>query len=177
MVQVAKAYKITVITTSRNEASADFCRSVLGADLSLVRTKESEGRVVDLILDFTKGRGAEVVLDCVGDNSSTELKLQSLATGGRLLHLAAPAEPTSLNLQTVIDKQLTVCGCSVRAREAAYKAHLIDKIRRELWPLVLKGTIKPVIHQTFTFNQVPEALDMLMKEDVNGKLVCVVQTS
>jgi len=117
-----------------------FCQS-LGAEA----IDRSARNFVDEVLELTIGRGVDVVVDCAGAEN-LNANLQAVAIGGRIVLLATLQPNTTIELQTVIDKQLIICGGSNRAREPSFRRYLAAQLREHVWPLLEGGAIKPTLH-------------------------------
>jgi NADPH2:quinone reductase len=117
-----------------------FCQS-LGAEA----IDRSARNFVDEVLELTIGRGVDVVVDCAGAEN-LNANLQAVAIGGRIVLLATLQPNATIELQTVIDKQLVICGGSNRAREPSFRRYLAAQLREHVWPLLEGGAIKPTLH-------------------------------
>jgi NADPH:quinone reductase-like Zn-dependent oxidoreductase len=83
MVQIATANGITVIASVRSSEEAQFCIG-LGAKMAVDVTSE---RVAHKVMDFTRGKGVDLVID-IGSVPPSE-NTACLALEGRLVVLAA----------------------------------------------------------------------------------------
>ena len=68
--------------------------------------------------------------------------------------------------------QLSIVGCSVRARDASDKARVLERLRDEVWPLLSLRRIVPRIHSSMDMLQLPDAVALLAARKGVGKLVC-----
>ena len=81
-IQLAKAFGSPVLATAGSDEKCDACRS-FGADRAInYRTED----FVEVGMDFTDGRGIDVILDMVG-GSYIQRQLEVMAREGRLLSL------------------------------------------------------------------------------------------
>ncbi|MGZ8307927.1 MAG: zinc-binding dehydrogenase, partial [Allosphingosinicella sp.] len=74
----------------------------------------------------------------------------------------------------VMRKRLTLTGSTLRARPAGFKAALAEEIRREVWPHLEAGRIRPVIHSTFPLTDAAGAHRLMDSGEHVGKIVLEV---
>ena len=114
--------------------------------------------VVDLdpnARDLAKSYGADETLDPV----------DALKSGGKLILVGyAPEHPFALNTMMMHYNEYEIIGCRF-----VTKAELL-----ELIGLVENGKIKPVVTQTFAFDQVNSALETLKEGNSLGRIVLVL---
>eukprot|EP00292_Cryptomonas_paramecium_P008889 CAMPEP_0113694572 /NCGR_PEP_ID=MMETSP0038_2-20120614/20374_1 /TAXON_ID=2898 /ORGANISM="Cryptomonas paramecium" /LENGTH=288 /DNA_ID=CAMNT_0000616929 /DNA_START=872 /DNA_END=1735 /DNA_ORIENTATION=- /assembly_acc=CAM_ASM_000170 len=112
MIQMARARGVRVFTTSSTQEDAEFCKS-LGADVAHVRCGFS---YLESVLEFS-WRGVNAVVDCLGGKHMTS-NLMALEPGGTLVHTAWQDAVVDMDLRVLIERQLRVCGCSLRGMAA-----------------------------------------------------------
>lgn len=130
----------------------------------------------DCILDWTQGRGVDVVLDFLGA-SYLERNLKSLAMDGRMVMLAimGGAQASGINLGTVLMKRLNIHGSTLRARTLTYKAELTQAFMDLTWDHFTNGSLFPVVDKIFPWEEVAQA-HLYMEENRNqGKIVLSVE--
>ncbi len=140
-IQLAKAFGAGVVTTVGSDEKASFC-SELGADLVInYRDEDFESRVAE----YTGGAGVNVVLDMVGGNYIAK-NITCLAPDGRHVSIAFLNGPqVELNMLPVMLKRLTLTGSTLRPRDNAFKGAIAEALKENVWPLLAKGAVKPVI--------------------------------
>ena len=67
-------------------------------------------------------------------------------TGGTSRSRPSAAPSAEIPLWDVMRKRLTLTGSTLRARPVEFKAALAAELRREVWPHLEAGRIRPVIH-------------------------------
>ena len=166
-IQLAKAFGATVIATAGGEAKCARCRE-LGADLAIdYRTQD----FVKEVKDFTKGRGADVILDMVGGDYFAK-GLDSLKTGGRIVFIAAQGGgEISFPVFRLMMKRAVVTGSTLRPRDADEKARLAAAVEATVWPWIAAGKLKPQIDKVFPLSEAREALRVIEDREVFGKIV------
>ena len=81
---------------------------------------------------------------------------------------------TEINLNTLLSKRLTLTGSTLRIRSVAQKALVAESVRRNVWPLLAEGRVKPVIHATFPLDRASEAHRLMESSQHVGKIVLEV---
>ncbi|MEO8855824.1 MAG: NAD(P)H-quinone oxidoreductase [Burkholderiaceae bacterium] len=144
-IQLAKAMGCTVIVTAGSDEKCAACVALGAAHAINYRTQDFVAEVKNL----TGGRGVDVILDMVaGDYLPREI--ESLAEDGRLVLIAVQGGVKSeINAGTVLRRRLTVTGSTLRPRPVAFKQAIAQACLEHVWPLIERGSIKPVIHSTF----------------------------
>ncbi len=171
-IQLAKAFGATVFTTVGNAEKAEFCRSI-GADH--VYNYRSDDWV-EAIAAATDKRGVNVVLDMVAGDYIMK-NLRCLAVEGRHVSIAAlnGRKVPDFDITPVMMKRLTVTGSTLRPRSVADKTAIAQSLREQVWPRFASGELKPVIFQTFPFDDVQEAHRLMESSRHIGKIVLDLQ--
>ncbi|WP_100964817.1 NAD(P)H-quinone oxidoreductase [Bosea sp. FBZP-16] len=166
-IQLAKNAGATVYATAGSAEKCDFCRS-LDAD-EAIDYRASD--FVDEVKRLTEGRGVDVVLDMVG-GPYIQRNLGILALEGRLVQIAfLQSSRADLDLMNVMLRRLTLTGSTLRARSVALKAEIAAHLRRDVWPLLEAGTVKPIIHATFPLEQARQAHELMESSAHLGKIM------
>lgn len=144
-IQIAKALGAKVIATAGSDEKCAACLA-LGADHA-INYKNQDFQVEALRL--TDGRGVDVVLDMVA-GSYVAKEVQCLAEDGRLVIIAVQGGvQAEFNAALVMRKRLTITGSTLRARPVAFKAAIAKACLQQVWPLLVAGRVKPVVHSVF----------------------------
>ncbi len=168
-VQLAHALGHRVIATAGGEQRCAAVRA-LGAD---VVVDHREGDVRAAVLDATDGRGVDVVLDVLGGRALGE-NVRMLAEGGRLVVIGLQqGRRGELDLPSLMSRRGSVVATTLRDRPAAQKAAIMADVREHVWPLVLNGRVRPVVHATLPLAQAARAHELLESGEVLGKLLLV----
>lgn len=159
-IQYAKALGAKVITTARATKHAKL--SELGADACLDYTTE----------DFSRVK-ADVVLDIMGA-SYLERNLKALRTGGRLVIIGMQGGRTGeVDLGALLTKRATIAGTTLRSRPVEEKTKIIRGVLSEVWPLIEKGAIRPVIDRRFPISKASQAHALVKSNEHVGKVLLV----
>lgn len=166
-IQLAKARGASVIATAGSDEKCAACLA-LGADRAVnYRTQD----FVAESLEFTGGRGVDVVLDMVAGDY-VERELQCLAEDGRLALIAVQGGTSSrIDAGLVLRRRLSITGSTLRPRPLAYKAALARELRAEVWPLLESGRIRPVVHRVLPAAAAAAAHALMESSQHVGKIV------
>lgn len=166
-IQLAKHAGATVFATAGSQDKCDFCTS-LGADVAINYRAED---FVAEVKRLTDGKGVDVILDMVGGPYIAR-NLAALALEGRLVQIAfLQPSRVDIDLMPVMLRRLTITGSTLRARSVALKAAIADHLRRDVWPLLDTGTVRPVIHATFPLEQAQAAHALMESSAHSGKIM------
>jgi len=166
----AKMSGATVITTCGSARKCDFSLS-RGADLSI---NYRAADWVEEVMTFTKGRGVDVILDMVGGDYVNR-NLRCLADDGRYALISLQAgKQTSIELEGILRRRLTISGSTLRPLDADRKAEIADSIRIGVLPLIERGALRPHIHQTFPLTEAAAAHRLMESGEHLGKIVLTV---
>ena len=166
-IQLAKAMGARVIVTAGSDVKVAACVA-LGADVGInYKTQD----FVAEVKAATDGRGADVVLDMVaGDYVAREI--ECLADDGRIVIIAVQGGIKSgFNAGELLRRRLLITGSTLRPRPLAFKAAIAAALRRQVWPLIESGRIKPVINRVFPAAQAADAHRLMESSQHVGKIV------
>ena len=166
-IQLAKAWGATVIVTVGSDEKAKACVA-LGADHAInYKTSDFAAEVLRL----TNGVGANVVLDMVaGDYIAREIAC--LAEDGRIAIIAVQGGvEAKIDAGLVLRRRLTISGSTLRPRPVAFKSAIAASLKKNVWPWLAAGKVKPVIHEVFPAAQAKRAHELMESNQHIGKLV------
>lgn len=168
-IQLAHARGARVATTC---GSAEKCTAAekLGATLAInYKSEDFVARIEDAF-----GKNAiNVVLDIIGGNYVNK-NLKLLAPEGRHISIAVQGgRMAEIDILAITQKRLTLTGSALRPCSVADKTAFAQDLRREVWPLLDAGKIKPVIYKTFFLAQASDAHAALEKGDHIGKIILI----
>ena len=166
-IEMARAMGARVLATAGSDDKCAACVK-LGADRAINYNTQD---FVEVTLAETKKKGADVILDMVG-GKYFERNIAALAIEGRLAVIALlGGRDAKLDLGLLLRKRLTVVGSVLRARPVAEKGAVAESLRREIWPLIAGGKIKPVIDSTFPLADAAKAHARMETSAHVGKIV------
>ena len=172
-IQLARAFGARVLTTAGSEEKCEAARN-LGAAAAFNYKSEDW---VAAAKEATGGRGVDIVLDMVGgDYISRNLDL--LVVDGRLVQIAfLKSAKAELDFSVMMRKRAWITGSTLRPRTPDEKGAIARELLEHVWPLLEKGTVAPIIHQTFPLADAAAAHRMMEAGTHIGKLVLVVPPS
>jgi len=68
----------------------------------------------------------------------------------------------------------TLTGSTLRSRSVAEKAMIADAVRRNVWPLIAAGRVRPPIYTTFPLDRACEAHRLMESSQHIGKIVLTI---
>lgn len=172
-VELAKAYGCRVVGAVSSEEKAEVARKA-GADDVVIYPrapfdKEISKALAGKFKDAIGSGGADIIYDIVGGDYS-EPALRSIAWEGRFLVIGFPAGIAKMPLNLTLLKSCDIRGVfwgAFAAREPARNAENIA----ELFALWREGKINPLVSETFTIENAPQAIAALENRKAVGKLV------
>lgn len=169
-IQLAAARGSRVFATAGSTEKCRACEG-LGAERAInYRTED----FVEVVRELTDGRGVDVVLDIVG-GSYVNRDLAALAMDGRVVVIGfMEGEPTAtVDLRRILGRRLTITGSALRPRSVKEKGDIADALRREVWPLLERGVVKPIVYRTFPLREAAAAHRLMESGEHIGKIVLV----
>lgn len=166
--QIAKSWDAFVIGTSRTDDKLKQARE-FGLDAGIIVSEV--GNISRDVMELTRGRGVNLVLDLVGGDYFPE-DLKSLAILGRVVLVGLTAGRTAeVDLGTMLQKRAHVFGTVLRPRSLAEKAAATQAFARDVLPHLAEGRIRPNLDRTFALSDVREAYSYLASNKSFGKVV------
>jgi NADPH:quinone reductase len=169
-IQLAKAWGARVYATAGTEKKARACEA-LGAIRGIDYKTED---FVEVMRAETKGQGVDITLDMVA-GSYVQRNLDIAAVEGRVVTISLlGGSRAEINMGVVLMKRLTLTGSTLRSRTVAQKAAVADAVRKNVWPLLAAGKVRPVIFATFPLAEASEAHRLMETSNHIGKIVLVL---
>ncbi|MCY1439313.1 putative NAD(P)H quinone oxidoreductase, PIG3 family [compost metagenome] len=145
-----------------------YCES-LGAQGGALR-----GEGLESLRDFAP---FDVILDPVGGNYAS-LNLALAATDGRWVNIGLMGgRKAELDLALLLGKRVQLIGSTLRSRDEPFKADLISELRQYVWPLFEEGRLQPRLEKAFPAADAEAAFEALASNQVEGKLVLLLDES
>lgn len=140
-----------------------------GADITIDIAEVAEAaRRREIVLEATRGRGADVVIECVGEPAVVAEGWELCRDGGRYLVLGhyGDAGPTMLNPHVITRKELTVLGSWGSEPRHTVKALELLRTRREQYPFA------ELVSHRYRLDQVNEALQAVAAWKTSKAVIC-----
>src|SRR5271169_5107897 len=152
-----------VISTAGSAAKAARARELGFED---VVDLSAEG-LADGVRRITDGKGVDIVIESIGGSLTGEA-LSSLGLGGVLITLGYSAgRKTTIDVTDLIWKRARMAGFSLFAQSST----TIGAAWRDIIPLIVSGSVKPIVERVYPFNEAREALRHLTEDRPFGKVV------
>jgi NADPH:quinone reductase len=152
-----------VISTAGSAAKAARARELGFEDVIDLTT---EG-LADGVRRITSGKGVDIVIESIGASVTSEA-LSSLGLGGVLTTLGYSAgRKTTIDVTDLIWKRARMAGFSLFAQSPA----TITTAWQDIVPLIVGGSVKPIVERIFPFAEAGEALRHLIEDRPFGKVV------
>lgn len=166
-IQLATALGARVYATAGNAEKQALCEK-LGALRAINYRSE---KFFEVMREQTDNRGVDVILDIVGAPYFSD-NIRLLRDDGRLLIIAVlGGAKTEVNLAQVLVKRLTVSGSTLRSRPVAEKGRIARALEQQVWPLLERRQIAPVIQDVLPLHAAAQTHQRLEANEAMGKFV------
>ncbi|WP_414902354.1 NAD(P)H-quinone oxidoreductase [Sphingomonas flavalba] len=167
---LGRLFGLTVIVTAGSAAKCARALEIGAAHA--INYRETD--FVEAVKELTGGRGVNAVLDMVGGDYVAR-NIACLAADGRHVSIAIQrGGEATVPLWAIMRRRLTLTGSTLRPRSGEFKALVADELRREVWPHVEAGRLKPVIDSTFALAEAGAAHARMESGEHVGKIVLTV---
>jgi NADPH:quinone reductase-like Zn-dependent oxidoreductase len=123
--------------------------------------------LADGVRRITNGKGVDIVIESIGGSVTSEA-LSSLSLGGVLTTLGYSAgRKTTIDVTDLIWKRARMAGFSLFAQSPTS----IATAWRDILPLIVSGSVKPIVERVYPFGEAGEALRHLIEDRPFGKIV------
>ena len=157
--QVARILGAEVIVAERQPEKLDRLRKLF-ADLDTFNP--CQGNPQEILRDWTRGEGVDVVIETVGRSETLGFSAASLGPGGRLVLVGYDTQrPVELDALAMHYRELEVLGTRVSTRR-----ELEEVIR-----LVEQGQLRPVVDRSYPLREANQALQAVAEGEVFGRAV------
>jgi NADPH2:quinone reductase len=156
-----------IIGSSRNAAHRDKLRE-FGAGLAIDTT---DARWVDEVLDATRGKGVDLVVDQVSGELFNATQ-KATAIRGRIVNvgrLGGMSAPFDFNLHAL--RRIDYIGVTFRTRSADEIREIARRMREDLWPALEGGKLRLPVERVFPLGQAQAAQDLMRSNRHFGKIV------
>jgi len=171
-IQLAAARGATVLATAGSDEKCRACED-LGAKQAInYRTAD----FVEAVKELTGGKGVDLILDMVG-GSYVGRNLKALATDGRLVLIGfmSGESASPVDFRGILARRLTITGSTLRPRTVSEKGQIADALRTEVWPLLDRGVVKPVVYRVFPLARAADAHRTMESSEHIGKIVLATE--
>jgi NADPH2:quinone reductase len=153
----------SVISTAGSAAKAARARE-LGFEDVVDLTAEG---LAEGVRRITAGNGVDIVIESIGGTVTSEA-LSSLGLGGVLITLGySSGRKTTIDVTDLIWKRARMAGFSLFAQSPT----AIATAWRDIIPLIVNGSVKPIVERVYPLLEAGEALRHLIEDRPFGKVV------
>jgi putative PIG3 family NAD(P)H quinone oxidoreductase len=169
-IQLAAAWGARVFATAGTEDKARACEKFGAVRGINYRTQD----FVEVMRTETAGKGVDITLDIVA-GTYVARNLEVAAVEGRIVTISLlGGSRAEINMGMILTKRLTLTGSTLRSRTVAQKAAVAEAVRKNVWPLLSAGRVRPIIHATFPLAQASEAHRLMETSNHIGKIVLTI---
>ena len=166
-IQLGKVFGATVFTTAGTNKKCEFCKTI-GADVSINYRKKD---FVEEINKITKGKGVNLILDMVG-GAYIQKNINLLAKDGKLLQIALmQGAKFEVDFLRLLLKHITLIGSTLRPQSIEQKFKIAKALQKNVWPLLDKGIVRPIIHKVFPIEHAEKAHRLMESSNHIGKIL------
>ena len=167
-IQLAVARGSTVLATAGSDEKCRACEDLGATQAINYRTAD----FVEAVRQLTDGRGVDLILDIVG-GSYVARNLAALAMDGRLVQIGfmTGESEATVDFRRVLTRRLTITGSALRPRTVEEKGQIAAALRAEVWPLLDRGVVKPIIYREFPLKRAADAHRLMESGEHIGKIV------
>lgn len=126
------------------------------------------------ILKKTDGKGVDLIVDFVG-GSYLQKNIDVIARDGRIcmLGLMGGATAEKVNLGKLLYKRVRLEGSTLRSRDEEYQGRLRDRLEEYL-PRFRSGELKVLIDTVLPWENIVQAHELLEANKTMGKIICTI---
>lgn len=166
-IQIGQAIGARVAATAGSSESLLLCRE-LGADPAISYRDD------DFVEVMRELGGANVILDNMGA-SYLNRNLSALSPDGHLAVIGMQGgRKAELDMGKMLVKRLRMSVLGLRGRPVDGphgKAAIVADARKQLWPLIEAGKVRPILHDRIPLPEAARAHAMLEAGSVHGKIL------
>lgn len=125
----------------------------------------------EVIKERTNNKGVDVILDMVaGDYIRRDI--DCLADDGRLVLIALlGGAKGEVDAGQILRRRLTITGSTLRPRPNEFKTRIAELLYKDVWPLLNKGVVKPLVYATFELSRADQAHALMDSGEQVGKII------
>ena len=130
---ILKAKGLKVIITELSKARKEKAREAGVADYIL---DPSEVDVVAEVMKLTNGAGVDVAFECTSVNKVLDTLVAAMKPTGKVVIVSIWSKPATINVHSVVMKELDVCGTIAYCNDHAETIKLVESGKINLKPFI-----------------------------------------
>lgn len=167
-IQLARAHGCTVLATASSDTKLEICRQAGAHEV----INYADADFVEAVMDYTQGRGADIVYDPVGGETFIQ-STRCMALGGRLVVIGfASGSIPEVKVNRLLLRNIDVIGFFLRAYNER-DAEELRKVQDTLYELYAEEKIAPILYHEYEFDDLHLALEAIQSRVCYGKAVLV----
>lgn len=159
-VMMCKWANAKVIAVDVMADKLEVCKN-LGADMVV---DASGDRVVDEIMELTKGAGVDVAVDYVSTTGTQQTAVDCLGIGGRFVTLGGAGQPFMAPAAQMLSKELELMGSRYCSRQ-----QVIDSLE-----ICARGDVWPLVTETYSLEEAEVVHQRLDQGLVTGRAALII---
>jgi putative PIG3 family NAD(P)H quinone oxidoreductase len=170
-IQIARQTEAKIFTTAGSDEKVRFCAEQ-GAHQAINYRSQSFEKI---ITNETDGRGVDLIIDFIG-SPYWQSNMKCMSIDGRIVILATMGGSSipEFDLRQLMRKRLTISGSTLRNRSREYKIKLTREFSDFALSLFNTGSMKPAIDKVFSWEDVSRAHQYMEENRNKGKIVLKV---
>jgi NADPH2:quinone reductase len=166
--QIARVMGAAKVAGSSTNAGRQARLTEFGADLAVDTGSDSW---VQQVLDFTDGKGVDLIVDQVSGPLVTP-NMRATRVLGRIVNVGRlGGMKTEFDADLHALRRITYVGVTFRTRTPEEVAEINRAMTADLWPALERGELRMPIDKVFPFEQVTDALLRMRANEHFGKIV------
>jgi len=164
-IQLGVACGAQVYTTAGTDEKCRFCESLGAAKAVNYKTRDFEAQFKDT--------GIDVILDMTGGDFTLK-NLRLLREEGRMCYInSMRGKEAVIDISLIMNRRLMITGSMLKPRDTAFKSTLTAEVEAQVWPLIEKGALRPVIYRVLPLAAAAEAQQLMEDGGHIGKILLV----
>jgi|SRR6186713_1425397 len=166
-IQLASALGSPIYVTAGTDEKCRWCESI-GATMAVnYKTADFEAILQDV--------GIDVILDMTGGDF-TPKNIRLMNADGRIVMInAMRGKNATIDLSEIMRRRVVLTGGHLKPRDTAFKAALAADVEKNVWPLIAKGALRPVIHAVLPLADAAAAQRLMERSEHRGKILLSVE--
>jgi NADPH:quinone reductase-like Zn-dependent oxidoreductase len=163
-----------VFATVRQDSKVEFCVKELGCKAAFNSETSDWPREVQKATD---GKGVDILIDFIG-GPAFQGNLDALGRDGRMVNLAALGGtkiPAGADMGQFFRKRLRIEGSGLRSRDLEYQKKLRDQLVDHALPRFKDGRFKILIEKVLDWEKIVEAHELMESNATKGKIICTIK--
>jgi NADPH:quinone reductase len=162
-IQLAVAFGASVYTTAGTDEKCRWCESLGASKAVNYQTTDFEAEFRDI--------GIDVILDMTGGDYTAK-NLRLLREEGRMVYISSMrGREAVIDIREIMKKRIVITGSMLKPRDSAFKAALTAEVEAQVWPLIARGALKPLIYRVLPLEEAAEAQQLMESGEHRGKIL------